>query len=76
MLDINCSLLSAVRWGRLERVRELISSFDLSYSQACPNGYVLLREAVENKHTDFAKLLLTNGSKVNSKNPTTNTTLH
>jgi len=65
--DDNCSLLSAVRWGRLERVRELISSFDLSYSQACPNGYVLLCEAVKNKHTDFAKLLLTNGSKVKSK---------
>jgi ankyrin repeat protein len=31
-------------------------------------GYVLLCDAVENKHTEVAKLLLTNGSKVNSEN--------
>ena len=60
------SLICAVREGRLETVRELISSFGLSYSQAWSEGYVLLCDAVENKHTEVAKLLLTNGSKVNS----------
>ncbi|CAL1682579.1 unnamed protein product [Lasius platythorax] len=74
---ISYSLISAVREGRLERVRELISSFGLSYSQAWSKGYVLLRIAVENKHTEISKLLLTNGSKVNSKNKTpSNTPLH
>ncbi|CAL1682578.1 unnamed protein product [Lasius platythorax] len=71
---ISYSLISAVRDGRLERVRELISFFDLSHSQA---GYVLLCDAVENKHIEVSKLLLTNGSRVNSKNKTpSNTPLH
>lgn len=71
------SLISAVREGRLERARELINSFGLSYSQAWSEGYVLLRDAIENKHTAVTKLLLTNGSKVNSKNKKpSNTPLH
>jgi ankyrin repeat protein len=36
--------------------------------QEWSEGYVLLCDAVENEHTEVAKLLLTNGSKVNSKN--------
>ncbi|MHC3898063.1 UNVERIFIED_CONTAM: ankyrin repeat domain-containing protein [Wolbachia endosymbiont of Nasonia longicornis] len=36
-----------------------------------------LRDAIENKHTAVTKLLLTNGSKVNSKNKKpSNTPLH
>ncbi|TGZ53653.1 uncharacterized protein [Temnothorax longispinosus] len=66
--DVNYSLISAVREGRLERARELINSFGLSYSQAWSEGYVLLCDAVKNKHAAVAKLLLTSGSKVNSKN--------
>ena len=64
----NYSLISAVREGRVETVRELLRSFSLSYSQAWSDGYVLLREALENRHTEVAKLLLINGCKVNSKN--------
>jgi ankyrin repeat protein len=75
--DTSYSLICAVREGRLERVRELINSFGLSYSQAWSEGYVLLRDAVKNKHTEVAKLLLMNGSKVNSKNQKpTDTPLH
>ena len=66
--DISYSLIRAVCEGRLEIVRELISSYGLSYSQAWSEGYDLLRDAVENEHTEVAKLLLTNGSKVNRKN--------
>jgi ankyrin repeat protein len=47
-------------------VRELISSFGLSYSQAWSEGYVLLRLAVKYEQTEVAKLLLRSGSKVNS----------
>lgn len=43
--DVNYSLISAVREGRLERARELINSFGLSYSQAWSEGYVLLCDA-------------------------------
>jgi hypothetical protein len=62
------SLICAVFDGRLERVKELLNSFGLSYSKAWSEGYVLLRDAVACKHTEVAKLLLTNSSKVNSKN--------
>jgi len=74
--DPSYSLICAVLEGRLERVRELVLTYGLSYSQAWSEGYVLLRDAVENKHPEVAKLLLTNGSKVNSKNQTTDTPLH
>jgi hypothetical protein len=73
----NCSLISAVNAGNLQRVRELIIAIGLSYSQAWSDGYVLLRNAVKNRYTDVAKLLLTTGSNVNSKNEKpTNTPLH
>ena len=58
------NLICAVREGRLERVKELISSYGLPDSE----GYALLCDAVKNKHTEVAKLLLTNGSQVNSEN--------
>jgi ankyrin repeat protein len=71
------SLISAIRERRLERVRELIGSFGLSYSQAWLEGYVLLHDAIENKHTEITKLVLVNGSKENSKNrKPSNTPLH
>ncbi|KAF5292012.1 hypothetical protein FQA39_LY14129 [Lamprigera yunnana] len=62
------NLISEIREGRLERARKLINSFGLSYSQAWSDGYVLLRDAVKNKHAAVVKLLLSSGSKVNSKN--------
>jgi len=74
---ISSSLILAVQEGNLERVRELIDSFGLSYSQAWSEGYVLLCDAVVYKHTEVAKLLLTNGSRVKSRNKTpTDTPLH
>jgi ankyrin repeat protein len=75
--DTNYSLISAVCKGRLERARDLINSFWLSYSQAWSEGYILLCDAVKNKHAAVAKLLLTCGSKVISKNKEpSNTPLH
>ena len=65
--DISYSLISAVREGRLGRVGELIRTYGLSYSKAWAEGYHLLYDALDNKHTEVAKLLLTNGSKVNSE---------
>jgi len=75
--DFSYSLIYAVHEGRLERVRELIGSYGLSYSQAWAEGYRLLLVAVQNKYTEVAKLLLTNGSKVNSEvSLPANTPLH
>ncbi|CAL1689721.1 unnamed protein product [Lasius platythorax] len=74
---ISYRLIFAVRRGNLEEVRELISSLDLSYSQEWSEGYVLLRDAVMIRHTEISKLLLTNGSRVNSKKEKPfNTPLH
>ena len=69
-------LVSAVREGRVETVRELLKSFSLSYSREWARGYVLLRDALENKHTEIAKLLLIKGSKVNSNGKYPNSPLH
>ena len=55
--NISYSLICAVRYGNVKRVKELIDSFGLSYSQAWSEVYVLLRDAVANKHTEVAKLL-------------------
>jgi len=44
-------LIFAVREGRLERVRELISSYGLSDSE----GYALLFDAVKNERTEVVK---------------------
>ncbi|XP_020290493.1 ankyrin-1-like isoform X2 [Pseudomyrmex gracilis] len=78
-MDYNTSyrLTCAVREGNLERARELITSFGPSYTQAWAEGYGLLCEAIRNKHTQVIKLLLTNGSKVNSNTDEfTDTPLH
>ncbi|XP_020297259.1 ankyrin-1-like isoform X2 [Pseudomyrmex gracilis] len=65
-IDTSYTLIRAVREGNLERAREILTYFGLSYSQAWKEGYVLLCDAIENRHTEVIKLLLTNGSKVNS----------
>ena len=74
------AFMTAVRKGNTERVREIISSRDLSCSQEWSDaldGYVLLLTALQNKHTDVVKLLLINGSKVNKNNSKPcNTPLH
>lgn len=70
-------LMSAVREGRIERVKELINSFGLCSSRKQPGGYGLLLYAVWNKHTEIANLLLANGCKVNSiKKTPVNSPLH
>ena len=71
------SLISAVRDGNLNEVTKLVNAFNLSDSKAWSDGYVLLRDALQNNHTKVAKLLLTNHSKVNSnsKHPS-DTPLH
>jgi len=48
--DTSYSLICAVREGRVERVRDLIGSFGLSYSQAWSERYVLLCDALKNEH--------------------------
>lgn len=73
-MDVTMTLINAVREGRLEATRELINIFGLSYSQAWSNGYLLLREATKNKHSEIAKLLLTSGSEVNIQRRTRDTT--
>jgi len=60
--------MCAVCEGNVERVRELTDSSGLSYSQAWSEGYALLCDATVNKHTEVAKLLLTNGCKVERRN--------
>ncbi|XP_076655935.1 uncharacterized protein LOC143360718 isoform X2 [Halictus rubicundus] len=65
--DIKHSLISAVRYGNLERASELVHSFGLSYSPSWSKGYILLCEALKNRRTEIVKLLLINGSKVNNK---------
>ena len=68
--------MTAIRKGEIQKVTELISSRGLSYWQElldASDGYDLLRSAVEKQHTEAAKLLLTNGCKVNNEN---NSPLH
>jgi ankyrin repeat protein len=75
--DINRSLFHAVSAGNVEEVRKIINSFGPSYSPPWSEGYALLCNAVENNHTEVAKLLLASGSKVNGKNSKPdNTPLH
>ncbi|XP_044726605.1 putative ankyrin repeat protein RF_0381 isoform X3 [Chrysoperla carnea] len=78
--DIGRSLIRAIRNGELETARELINSYGLPYSESSPKGYDLLCDALDNKHSEIAKLLLTSGSEVNSKTynykNSSNTPLH
>ena len=67
--------MTAVRKGRIDTIREIISSRGPCYAKEWKDGYSLLRTAVQKKHTEVAELLLTSGSKVNSKHPC-NTPLH
>ncbi|KAK2705438.1 hypothetical protein QYM36_015726 [Artemia franciscana] len=66
--DVNYSLICAVRQGDLERTKELINSFGLSYSKGWSQGYILLRDALFNRKIEIAKLLLIYGCKVYSIN--------
>ncbi|XP_044726613.1 serine/threonine-protein phosphatase 6 regulatory ankyrin repeat subunit B-like isoform X3 [Chrysoperla carnea] len=74
--DIRRSLVRAIRHGELETARELINSHGLSYSESWSKGYYLLCYALDNKHSEIAKLLLTSGSEVNSYQNFFNTPLH
>ncbi|XP_020297403.1 ankyrin repeat and KH domain-containing protein 1-like [Pseudomyrmex gracilis] len=65
-IDTSYRLIRAIREGNLERAREILPYYGLSYSQVWKEGYVLLCDAIENRHTEVIKLLLTYGSKVNS----------
>ncbi|XP_044739630.1 serine/threonine-protein phosphatase 6 regulatory ankyrin repeat subunit C-like [Chrysoperla carnea] len=60
-------LIPAIRHGKLETARELINSYELPCSESSPKGYDLLCDALDNKHSEVAKLLLTSGTAVNSK---------
>ncbi|MBV0900112.1 MAG: ankyrin repeat domain-containing protein [Wolbachia endosymbiont of Fragariocoptes setiger] len=74
--EVNYSLICAVREGRLERVRELVSSFGLSYSPGWSEGYTLLCDAIKNERLEIVKFLLEYGAKVKSNNNNVNTPLH
>jgi ankyrin repeat protein len=65
---VSTRLSDAVRDGDLERAKELIYSYGLSYSKEWSDGYVLLCEALINKHIAIAKLLLHHDCKVNFEN--------
>lgn len=62
--DVNYNLIWPVRKGKLERARQLINSFGLSYSRAWYVGYLLLRGVFKFCHRKSAKLLLRNSSRV------------
>ncbi|XP_065577154.1 serine/threonine-protein phosphatase 6 regulatory ankyrin repeat subunit C-like [Artemia franciscana] len=66
--EVNSSLNRAVREGDLEGAKELINSFGLSYIKEWSDGYVLLCQALINKNTAIAKLLLNHDCKVNIEN--------
>uniref|UniRef100_A0A1Y1NLE7 Uncharacterized protein n=1 Tax=Photinus pyralis TaxID=7054 RepID=A0A1Y1NLE7_PHOPY len=76
-MNINYSLICAVRNGDMGRVRRLIDAYGQSASNAWPEGYVFLRGAIKNDQPEIAKLLL-NGCNVmvNSRNTLTDTPLH
>ncbi|XP_065573811.1 putative ankyrin repeat protein RF_0381 [Artemia franciscana] len=66
--EVNSSLNRAVREGDLEGAKELINSFGLSYIKEWSDGYMLLCQALINKNTAIAKLLLNYDCKVNIEN--------
>ncbi|XP_065584178.1 ankyrin repeat, PH and SEC7 domain containing protein secG-like [Artemia franciscana] len=66
--EVNSSLNRAVREGDLEGAKELINSFGLSYIKEWSDGYVLLCQALINKNTAIAKLILNHDCKVNIEN--------
>ncbi|KAK2701836.1 hypothetical protein QYM36_019525, partial [Artemia franciscana] len=76
--EVNSSLNRAVREGDLEGAKELINSFGLSYIKEWSDGYVLLCQALINKNTAIAKLILNHDCKVNIENgpKLTGTPLH
>ncbi|XP_044738611.1 ankyrin-1-like isoform X4 [Chrysoperla carnea] len=74
--DIRCRLINAIRNGELETARELINSYGLPYLESLSKGYDLLCDALVDKHSEIAKLLLTSGSEVNSYQNSSNTPLH
>jgi len=79
MLDkqvVNSSLIRAIHEGNLERAKELINSFGLSYIQKWSDGYALLRQAMISKNTAITKLLLKHGCEVNTRDKDGSTILH
>ena len=78
MAEKNAShyLITAVREGDEERVREIINTYGLSFLPGWSDGYTLLRDALKYQNRDVAKLLLFRGCKTNTKRRTTETPLH
>ncbi|KAK2715890.1 hypothetical protein QYM36_010456 [Artemia franciscana] len=74
--DVNYSLIRAVREGELERTRELINLFGLSYSKGWHKGYTPLHCAAEKGITEVVQLLLDSGANVDAKGEDSNTPLH
>lgn len=63
---VSKSLIDAVGQGNIERAKELIYSYGLSYSKEWSDGYTLLCEALSRRHINIAKLLLNRNCKVNN----------
>ena len=77
MSEVNSVLLSAIRYGKIERVREILYTYGVSYSKDWSDGYVLLCVALEYKKPAIVMLLLDMGCKVNKNNfKPANTPLH
>ena len=70
------AFMTAVSQGRIDKVREIINSRGPCYAEEWKGGYSLLRTALEKKHTEVAKILLTSGSEVNKYKHPCNTPLH
>lgn len=63
------SLISAIRLGEIERVREIINSVGLSNPPSWPYWYILLRDTIKKNKVEIAKLLLSKDIIVSYKCP-------
>ena len=58
--------MTAVSEGQIKKVREIITTRGPRYEEEWKDSYSLLRIAIGKKHGEIARLLLRNGSEVNS----------
>ncbi|XP_055838333.1 ankyrin-1-like [Episyrphus balteatus] len=77
MNTTNSDLMKAVRSGNLEVLKKLLDRNKISSGQPWVGGYSLLCRSIEYNHIEISKLLLKNGSRVNTINRiNVNTPLH
>lgn len=62
--DIKRHLTNAIRKGRVNKVKNIIESYGISYFPEWEEGFNLLCDALTHKQSNVAKLLLNSGCKV------------